>query len=103
MKLQTSILVMLGTMVATPAFADAELANKKMCMACHTVDSKAVGPSFKEIAAKYAGNKDAPPKLVNSILKGSTGTWGNAVMIPMAAQVSEAEAKKLVDWILTLK
>ncbi len=84
------------------AFANADLAKAKNCMACHTVDSKLIGPGFKEVAAKYAGQKDAQDKLAKKVLKGGSGVWGTAVM-PANPQVSEAEANTLVKWILSLK
>ena len=92
----------LGAVATSPAFASAELAQKKNCMACHSIDKKVVGPAYKEVAAKYAGQKDAPAMLATKILKGGSGTWG-PVPMPANTQVSEAEAKQLVAWILTLK
>ena len=71
-------------------------------MACHAADKKLVGPSYKEVAAKYAGQKDAVDKLAQKIIKGGVGVWGQVPM-PANAQVSEAEAKQLVQWIMTLK
>jgi cytochrome c len=88
--------------VSAPALADQALATAKNCMACHAVDKKLVGPSYKEVANKYAGQKDAADKLAVKILKGGSGVWG-PVPMPANAQVSEAEAKKLAGWVLTLK
>ncbi|QNN56096.1 c-type cytochrome [Diaphorobacter ruginosibacter] len=88
--------------VAAPAFADQALATSKNCMACHSVDKKLVGPSFKDVAAKYAGQAGAAEKLASKITKGGSGVWG-PVPMPANAQVSDAEAKKLADWVLTLK
>jgi cytochrome c len=88
-----------------PAFADAALAQAKNCMACHAVDKKMVGPSYKDVAAKYAGNKDAAAMLAEKIQKGSTpgkGNWG-AVPMPANPQVSEAEAQKLAAWVVSIK
>ncbi len=85
-----------------PVFANADLAQKKNCMACHSVDKKVVGPAYKEVAAKYAGQKDAVDKLTQKVLKGGSGSWG-AVPMPANPQVSEAEAKQLVTWVLSLK
>jgi cytochrome c len=87
---------------AAPAFANADLAQKKNCMACHAVDNKVVGPGLKEVAAKYAGNKDAAAALTQKVIKGGSGVWGQIPM-PANPQVSEAEAKQLVDWILSMK
>ena len=101
-KLPASLLIALTTVVAAPAFAQADLAQKKNCMACHAIDKKLVGPAYKEVAAKYAGQKDAVDKLAQKVVKGGSGTWG-AVPMPANPQVTEAEAKQLVGWILTLK
>ena len=88
--------------VAAPAMADLALATSKNCMACHAVDQKLVGPAYKEVAAKYAGQKDAVDKLAAKIIKGGSGVWG-PVPMPANAQVNEAEAKKLAAWELTQK
>ncbi|MBC5768317.1 c-type cytochrome [Ramlibacter albus] len=88
--------------VSSPAMADQALATSKNCMACHAVDKKLVGPAYKEVAAKYAGQKDAVDKLAVKIIKGGSGVWG-PVPMPANAQVNEAEAKKLAAWVLTLK
>ena len=89
-------------MAAAPAFANADLAQKKNCMACHAVDKKLVGPSYKDVAAKYAGQKDAVDMLSAKVIKGGSGVWG-PIPMPANPQVSEAEAKQLVQWILSLK
>lgn len=85
--------------VSTPALADMALANSKNCMACHAVEKKLVGPSYKDIATKYAGQADAVDKLSGKVIKGGSGVWG-PVPMPANAQVSDADAKKLVTWIL---
>ena len=84
------------------ALADQNLAGSKNCLACHSVNTAVVGPAFKEVAKKYAGDKDAPAALVTKIREGGGGVWGANVM-PANTQVTEAEAKKLVAWILGLK
>ena len=89
-------------MAAVPAFANADLAQKKNCMACHAVDKKLVGPAYKDVAAKYAGQKDAVEILSAKVIKGGSGVWG-PIPMPANPQVSEAEAKQLVQWILSLK
>jgi cytochrome c len=101
-KLPASLLIAMTAVAAAPAFAQADLAQKKNCMACHAVDKKLVGPAYKDVAAKYAGQKDAVDKLSQKVLKGGSGAWG-AVPMPANPQVTEAEAKQLVGWILTLK
>ena len=94
--------LMLAAAHAGPAFAQADLAQKKNCMACHAVDKKLVGPAYKDVAAKYAGQKDAVDKLAVKVVKGGAGVWG-AVPMPANPQVTDAEAKQLVQWILTQK
>ena len=71
-------------------------------MACHAADKKLVGPSYKDIAAKYAGQSDAAAKLEAKILKGGGGVWG-PVPMPANAQVTPAEAKQLVAWVMSQK
>lgn len=88
--------------VAAPAMADQALAKSKNCMACHAVEKKLVGPSYKDVANKYAGQGDAVNKLAAKIVKGGSGVWG-PVPMPANNQVSEAEAQKLAAWILSLK
>ena len=87
---------------AAPALADQALATAKNCMACHAVDKKIVGPAYKDVAAKYKGDKTAADKLAAKIMKGGSGVWG-AIPMPANPQVNEAEAKQLVTWILSLK
>ena len=83
--------------------ADLQLATAKNCMACHAVDKKVLGPSYKDIAAKYADQKDAADKLAVKVIKGGGGVWGTIVAMPSNPQVTPDEAKKLVAWILTQK
>ena len=85
-----------------PAWADLGLATSKNCMACHATDKKLVGPAYKDVAAKYAGDKTAADKLAIKIQKGGAGVWG-PVPMPANTQVSDAEAKKLAAWVLTIK
>lgn len=88
--------------IASPAMANEALAKSKNCMACHSVEKKVVGPAYKDVAAKYAGQSDAVDKLAAKIMKGSSGVWG-PVPMPANPQVSEAEAKQLAGWVLSLK
>ena len=87
--------------IATPAMADQALANSKNCMACHAVERKLVGPSYKDIAKKYASQKEAAEQLAGKIVKGGSGVWG-AIPMPANPQVNEADAKKLAAWVLSL-
>jgi cytochrome c len=85
-----------------PAWADQALASSKNCMSCHAVDKKLLGPAYKDVADKYRGDKTAADKLAAKVINGGSGAWGVLVM-PANKQVSEAEAKKLVAWILSQK
>jgi cytochrome c len=93
---------MIGAAAVSPALADQALATAKNCMTCHALDKKVVGPAYKEVATKYAGQKDAVDKLASKILKGGAGVFG-VVPMPANTQVNEAEAKKLAAWVLSLK
>jgi cytochrome c len=102
--------LLVGMLAALPAsfstsfsaMASEELAKKHACFACHTVDKKMVGPSYKEVAAKYRADKEAPAKLAAKVKKGSQGVWGNVPMPPNAA-VPDADINALVKWILSQK
>lgn len=103
-SLIVSLLTVAGVLTAGAAHADLALATAKGCMACHDVGAKKVGPAYKEVAKKYAGQKDAEAKLVKKVLEGGSGTWGPVPMPPNKTMgVTEADAKKLVAWVLSLK
>lgn len=99
--LLTSLSVALLGLSAT-ASADQALAQKNACMSCHGVDKKIVGPAFNDVAKKYAGDKTAAAKLMAKVTTGSKGVWG-AIPMPPNPQVSDADNKKIIDWILSLK
>lgn len=94
--------VLLSVCASNAAMANLQLAKDKNCMACHAVDNKLVGPAYKEVAKKYAGQKDAEAKLANKIIKGGSGVWG-AIPMPPNPQVSQKEAETLAKWILSMK
>lgn len=103
MKIKKIIaLIGCGLLAAGTVQASEELAKSKNCLGCHTVEKKLVGPSYKDIAKKRAGEKGADAILAQKIKGGSKGEWGGAEMPPNTA-VSEAEAATLAKWILTLK
>lgn len=85
-----------------PAQANEELAKKHACFACHATDKKLVGPSYKDVAAKYRGDGGAEAKLADKVKKGSQGTWGQVPMPPNAS-VPDADVRALVKWILSQK
>ena len=91
-----------GALLSLPAQASDELAKKYMCMTCHTVDKKLVGPAYKDVAAKYASDKAAEAKLVDKVKKGGVGVWGQIPM-PPNDKVPDADTKALVKWILSTK
>jgi cytochrome c len=91
--------------IAAPASAAEDqlpLAQKSGCTACHSVDKKIVGPAYKDVAAKYRGDKGAEAKLIAKVEKGGSGVWGQIPM-PPNTQVKPEDVKKLVEWILSLK
>lgn len=100
--MKSLVILSLALVAAPAAFANQELAQKKNCMACHALDKKLVGPAYKDVAAKYAKDKDAYKKLAEKIVKGGSGVWG-PVPMPANTQVSPAEAETLAKWVLTVK
>ncbi|MBM3350585.1 MAG: c-type cytochrome [Betaproteobacteria bacterium] len=86
---------------AADAAAAKALAQKSGCLACHSVDQKVLGPAYKDVAAKYKGDKSAEAKLVEKVKKGSSGTWGNVPM-PAHAHVKDADITTIVQWVLSL-
>ena len=100
--MKSALFVLIATAsIAAPVLADEALAKSKNCMACHAIDKKLVGPAYKDVAKKYAGQKDAGDKLAAKIMKGGSGVWG-AIPMPANAQVNDADAKKLAAWVLAL-
>jgi cytochrome c len=96
------LLGLAGAIAATPALAQEELAKKSGCFACHAVDKKLVGPAYKDVAAKYRGQKDAEAKLFKKVKEGGTGVWGTVPM-PPNSHVPDADIKALVKWVLSQK
>jgi cytochrome c len=99
--MKRAVLIM-GVSLAFPVAASDELAKKHACFACHTVDKKMVGPSYKEVAAKYGTDKSAPAKLADKVKNGSQGVWGTVPMPPNTT-VPDADISALVKWILSQK
>jgi catalase len=88
--------------VSAEKLSTEELAKAKNCLACHSITAKIVGPAYKDVAAKYAGLAGAEDKLVQKVLKGGAGVWG-PIPMPPNSQVTEAEARQLVQWVLQRK
>ena len=103
MKKTPAILLAAGLAVlAAPALANEELAKKNACTACHAIDKKLVGPAYKDVAKKYAGDATAEAKLIDKVKKGGVGVWGQVPMPPNAS-VKDEDIKTLVKWVLSLK
>ena len=102
MKHLAASLAVAGLALAIPAQASDALAKKHNCLVCHTVDKKVIGPSYKDVAAKYRADKTAEAKLFEKVKKGGQGVWGQVPMPPNAA-VPDADLKALVKWVLSVK
>jgi len=76
-----------------------EIANKNACMGCHQVDKKLVGPAYKDVAAKYKGDKNAEATLMKKVKAGGSGVWG-PIPMPANAGLSDADLKTVVEWVL---
>ncbi len=73
------------------------LTKKHGCVACHGIDNKILGPSFRDVAKKYAGKADAAGPLASKIKAGGSGVWGTMPMPPQA--LGEADAKAIAQWL----
>jgi cytochrome c len=103
MKALLLLVSALAVSMASPAWAEKTLAEKRNCTGCHDVEKRqGAFPSFKEVAAKYAGKSDAADTLALKIMKGGSGSWG-VVPMPENPHVSQAEAKQLAAWIMSVK
>ena len=100
-NLLISFVSLIVVFASQPLMADEVLARSKNCLACHGIDNKIVGPAFKDVAAKYKGDAGAVAALAAKVIKGGSGAWGSMPMPPNST-VSQAEAEKLVKWILSL-
>lgn len=101
-RVATVLGVAAACLTALPAVASDELAKKYACFACHTLDKKMVGPSYKDVAAKYRNDNSAQAKLADKVKNGSQGVWGNVPMPPNTT-VPDADINALVKWILSQK
>ena len=108
--MKTLVTLILAAAAALPALtahaADAKaaeaLAKSSGCLACHTVDKKLVGPSYKEIADRYRKDKKAEAALAQKVKAGGKGEWGDIPM-PPNAHVKDADIKTMVQWVLSTK
>ena len=99
---QVSVLASMSLVVGVAHASPGELFKKNGCAACHAPAAKMVGPSLADIANKYKGQADAVPKLMAKVKKGGAGAWG-AIPMPAQDQLSDADNKSLVEWMLTGK
>lgn len=103
MKLIFAALLSTTVLLGGNAWANAELAKKSNCLACHMVDKKLVGPSYQEVAKRYAGDKTAEAKLFDKVKKGGSGAWkdqGITIPMPPNSTVKDEDIRSLVKWIL---
>ncbi|OWY41063.1 cytochrome C biogenesis protein CcsA [Xenophilus sp. AP218F] len=99
---KTLLAALIMGVVAAPAMANMQLAQKYACTACHAVDKKLVGPAYKDVAKKYAGDKGAEAKLIAKVKNGGSGVWGPVPMTPHPS-IPDADLKALVKWVLSQK
>ncbi|MDR2624900.1 MAG: c-type cytochrome [Zoogloeaceae bacterium] len=100
-KTYLATMIVASFLVMGQAQANEALAKAKNCMTCHKTDAKLIGPAYKDVAAKYKASDI--PALTKKVLDGGSGIWGPVAMAPNKGTVTEAEAKQLVTWILSLK
>lgn len=102
-----AVIAVLPTVLAyVPAWAapppGEELFKKNNCVTCHSIDHKVVGPSYEDVAKKFAGQPDAAQTLADAVKKGHVGTWG-VVPMPAHPDMPDSQIQQIVAWILSLK
>jgi cytochrome c len=104
MKIAVAVFAAVGVAAAGAVSADAgeDLLKKNGCTACHAIDKKLIGPAYVDVAAKYKGDAGAAAKLAEKVKKGGSGVWGQVPM-PPNPQVSDADLKAMIAYILALK
>ena len=102
MKVLLTMIATAAVLFAGQASASEALAQKSGCLACHGVDKKVLGPSFKDVGAKYKGDKGAEAKLVAKVKAGGSGVWGPMPMPANSPQVKDEDIKSIVHWVLSL-
>jgi cytochrome c len=103
MKLSSKalILAVAAAAFAPQSWASEAIAKSAGCNACHAMDKKMLGPSYKDIAAKYKGDAAAPEKLAERVRKGSKGVWGQIPMPAIGAgKINDSDLKAVIAWIL---
>lgn len=99
MRWLLAALLATGPLLTSAAHASPTLARDKVCLSCHDARDKKIGPAFRDIAARYANDKDAPARLAAKIMNGGAGAWG-PVPMPANPKVTPQEARQLATWIL---
>lgn len=102
MKVLLTMIATAAVLFTGQASANQALAQKSGCLACHAIDKKVLGPSMKDVAAKYKGDKSAEAKLVAKVKAGGSGVWGPMPMPANSPQVKDDDIKSIVQWILAL-
>jgi cytochrome c len=102
MKVLLSLIAAVTMLLAGNASATQALAQKNGCLACHAIDKKVLGPSYKDVAAKYKGDKSAEAKLIAKVKAGGSGVWGPMPMPANSPQVKDEDIKSIVQWILAM-
>lgn len=107
MHKQLFTLILSGALLAGTSAAQAvdgeNIVKKARCVACHAIDVKRVGPAYKDVAAKYHGDKSAPGKLFDKVRHGGSGNWGEIPMTPHGAdKISDEDLKTAIQWVLSL-
>ena len=99
-----TLVVLLAVCFISPAFASDQLLRKNRCVNCHALDRKNVGPSFKDVAAKYKADREAEMKLVKKVLEGGKGSWGTITMPARGGfpDVPDSDVQPMVKYILSL-
>lgn len=110
MKIRIAAFSVAGALVLMSTGANAAIDDKKAteimakagCSACHTIDKKLVGPSYKEVAKKHKGAKDAVAMLAKKVREGGTGAYGQIPMPPNPKdKISDDDLKSMVEWVLS--
>lgn len=95
-------MLLAGQVNAANADAAKALAQKSGCLACHSIDKKVLGPAYKDVAAKYKGDKTAEAKMIAKVKAGGSGVWGPMPMPANSPQVKDEDIKTIVQWILAM-
>lgn len=103
-RLASPLILALSLVAIPPAFASEAIIKKARCVACHAVDKKLVGPAYRDVAARYRQDPEAPQRLAAKVREGGTGVWGDMPMPPNPQdRISDADLATAIRWILALE